>query len=90
MNEQFLKIQLLDIMEHPTPDPSVLYEIITTKMPYGKYKGHLISDIPESYLLWCNHKDAFPNGKIGDLMRNVLEIKINGLDYILLELKKMV
>ena len=71
------------------PDPSVLLAIITTKMPYGKYKGFLISDIPESYLLWCQQKAAFPKGKLGDLMRNVLEIKINGLDYLLSELKQI-
>jgi uncharacterized protein (DUF3820 family) len=70
------------------PDKNVLLEIVTTRMPYGKYKGRLISDIPVHYLVWCKQKDAFPNGKIGELMQNVLEIKTNDLGYILEEIKR--
>ena len=69
------------------PDKSVLLEIVSTKMPYGKYKGSLISDIPVHYLVWCQQKDAFPDGRLGELMKNVLEIKTNNLGYILREIK---
>jgi len=69
------------------PDKKVLLDIVTTQMPYGKYKGRLISDIPVHYLVWCKQKGAFPKGKIGDLMQNVLEIKSNDLGYILQEIK---
>lgn len=71
------------------PDPAVLLSLITTKMPYGKYKGRLICDIPEHYLLWCKSKDAWPKGKLGDLLKNVFEIKENGLDYLFAELKSI-
>ncbi len=69
------------------PDPAILLSLITTVMPYGKYKGRLICDIPESYLVWCQTKDAWPKGKLGDLLKNVFVIKENGLDYLFAELK---
>lgn len=68
------------------PDPAILLALITTVMPYGKYKGRLICDIPESYLIWCQTKDAWPKGKLGDLLKNVFVIKKNGLDYLFKEL----
>jgi len=69
------------------PDKKVLLEIVTTPMPFGKYRGRMISDIPIHYLVWCKQKGAFPKGKIGELMQNVLEIKSNDLGYILTEIK---
>lgn len=69
------------------PDKRILLEIVSTQMPYGKYKGRLISDIPVHYLVWCKQKDAFPKGKLGELMQNVLEIKSNNLGHILTEIK---
>ena len=69
------------------PDRQVLLEIVTSRMPYGKYKGRLISDIPVYYLVWCQQNDAFPKGRIGELMQNVLEIKTNNLGFILEEIK---
>ena len=68
------------------PDPEILLALITTVMPYGKYKGRLICDIPESYLIWCQTKDAWQKGKLGDLLKNVFVIKENGLDYLFKEL----
>jgi len=69
------------------PDKRVLLEIVTTKMPYGKYAGWYVSDIPVHYLVWCKQKQAFPKGRLGELMQNVLEIKSNDLGYILQEIK---
>jgi len=69
------------------PDKRVLLEIVTTKMPYGKYAGCYVSDIPVHYLVWCKQKEAFPKGRLGELMQNVLEIKSNNLGYILQEIK---
>ncbi len=71
------------------PDPAVLLSLITTVMPYGKYKGRLICDIPETYLVWCRTKDAWPKGNLGDLLKNVYVIKENGLDYLFKELKEI-
>ncbi|RYG06254.1 MAG: hypothetical protein EOO07_29250 [Chitinophagaceae bacterium] len=56
------------------------------QMPYGKYKGYLICNIPESYLLWYKDK-GFPKGKLGDLMATMCEIRVNGLEYLLTPLK---
>lgn len=70
-------------------NPEILKETITTKMPFGKYKGTLIADIPISYLEWFQSKGGFPKGKLGMLMATVYEIKINGLQEILVQLKKM-
>lgn len=80
------KNQNINIMEIQ-PDRQVLLDIVNTRMPFGKFKGRLLCDIPVYYLVWCQQKDAFPKGKIGDLMKNVLEIKTNNLDYILEKIK---
>lgn len=69
------------------PDKKVLLQIVTTRMPFGKYKGRLLCDIPVYYLVWCKQKDAFPKGKVGELLMNVLEIKTNNLGHILQEIK---
>ncbi|MEJ1296602.1 MAG: DUF3820 family protein [Candidatus Sedimenticola sp. (ex Thyasira tokunagai)] len=55
-------------------------------MPFGKYKGHVLIDLPEPYLLWFEKK-GFPNGQLGMLMTLALEIKVNGLEYLIQPLK---
>lgn len=57
-----------------------------TSMPYGKYQGRLLIDVPEEYLLWMN-KQGFPESKLGQLLGLALEIKINGLEHLLTPLK---
>ena len=61
--------------------------LVTTKMPFGKYQGKLLCDLPVSYLEWFQQK-GFPSGKLGELLQTMFEIKTNGLDYLLLPLKK--
>ena len=61
--------------------------IAQTEMPFGKYKGRLLVDLPEAYLLWFADK-GYPAGRLGRLMQLALEIKINGLESILTPLKK--
>jgi uncharacterized protein (DUF3820 family) len=56
-------------------------------MPFGKYQGRIIIDVPEEYLLWFAKK-GFPEGRLGMLLALALEIKINGLEYIIEPLKK--
>jgi uncharacterized protein (DUF3820 family) len=68
-------------------NPQILNDLITMKMPFGKYKGWLMCDLPESYLIWFHNK-GFPPGKLGDLLGTLYEIKLNGLEYLLRELKK--
>lgn len=55
-------------------------------MPFGKYQGYLLIDMPEEYLLWLN-KQGMPNGKLGKLLALTLEIKINGLEQLITPLK---
>ena len=64
----------------------ILTELVTFKMPFGKYKGVVICDLPEPYLVWFNQK-GFPKGKLGVLLATIYEIKLNGLEYLLKPLK---
>ncbi len=56
-------------------------------MPYGKYGGMLLVDIPEPYFIWFSGKEL-PGGELGEYMGMMLEIKINGLEYLLEPLRK--
>lgn len=68
-------------------NPNILKELVSMKMPFGKYKGRLLCDLPEHYLLWFSQQ-GFPPGKLGLLLATMYEIKLNGLDYLLSPLKK--
>ena len=68
------------------PDPKILMDVLTMKMPFGKYKDTLLCDLPVSYLEWFQRK-GFPKGKLGMLLGTVYEIKINGLAHLLQPLK---
>ncbi|MDI6936791.1 DUF3820 family protein [Serratia sp. Se-PFBMAAmG] len=65
-----------------------LFEIANTAMPFGKYKGRMLIDLPEEYLLWFARKNEFPAGKLGDLMQLTLAIKIEGLQGLVTPLKR--
>ncbi|CDG20809.1 conserved protein of unknown function [Xenorhabdus poinarii G6] len=65
-----------------------LLAIANTAMPFGKYKGSVLIDLPEEYLLWFARQGAFPQGKLGELMEMTLAIKIEGLDALVKPLKK--
>lgn len=64
-----------------------LLKIANTSMPFGKYQGRRLIDIPEEYLLWLAKK-GWPNGELGQLLALTLEIKIEGLDKLLQPLKQ--
>lgn len=51
------------------------------KMPFGKYAGTRLVDLPESYVVWFSNK-GFPPGQLGDMLKEVYEIKLNGLEYL--------
>ena len=67
-------------------NPQILKDLVTMQMPFGKYKGRIICDLPESYLIWF-HKEGFPPGKLGEMIATLYEIKLNGLEYLLQPLK---
>jgi len=64
------------------PDPNILIQLTQIRMPFGKYKGTLIGNLPVSYLEWFEQK-GFPGGKLGILLQTIYEIKLNGLEYLL-------
>jgi len=63
------------------PDPAQLTELAQTKMPFGKYAGRLLIDLPEPYVVWFKQK-GFPNGKLGKQLETVYVIKANGLEHL--------
>lgn len=66
----------------------VLLELIKLRMPYGRYKGIILADLPVSYLEWFQRK-GFPAGKLGMMLATIYEIKSNGLEYLLEPLRKL-
>jgi len=66
-----------------------LIKLANTPMPFGKYQGRMIIDLPEEYLLWFSKKE-WPKGELGTLMQVALGIKIEGLEGLVKPLKKSV
>lgn len=64
-----------------------LQRLVTTEMPYGKYKGRLIADLPGDYLNWFA-REGFPAGDLGRLLALMHEIDHNGLSGLLAPLRK--
>jgi uncharacterized protein len=68
------------------PDPQILLELANTRMPFGKYQGRVLMDLPEPYLVWF-HQQGFPKGKLGQQLQFLYEIKLNGLEGLLKPLR---
>jgi uncharacterized protein (DUF3820 family) len=68
-------------MEELTPDPKLLLELAQAKMPFGKYAGRLLIDLPEPYVVWFRQK-GFPSGKLGKQLETIYVIKANGLEHL--------
>jgi uncharacterized protein len=68
-------------------DPNELQLLVTREMPYGKYKGRLIADLPGNYLAWFA-REGFPKGELGRLLALMLEIDHNGLKHLLEPLRR--
>ncbi|WP_299525172.1 DUF3820 family protein [Winogradskyella sp.] len=66
---------------------ATLIELAYYKMPFGKYKGEYLVDIPEYYYTWFKQK-GFPEGKLGRMMTQMHDIKINGLEDIIQTIKR--
>jgi uncharacterized protein (DUF3820 family) len=67
-------------------NPELLLELVKLKMPFGKYKGTTLCDLPVFYLEWFA-RQGFPDGKLGMLLETMLVIKSNGLEQLLTPLK---
>ena len=74
-------------MEEMVPDPEFLLELAQTRMPFGKYAGRLLIDLPEPYVVWFKQK-GFPHGKLGKQLETVYVIKANGLEHLFDPLRK--
>lgn len=68
-------------------DQNDLVTLARMPMPFGKYKGRLLADLPEPYLLWFS-KQGFPKGELGKLLALMLELQIHGLEALLDPLKR--
>ncbi len=68
-------------------DHKQLVELAWYKMPYGSHKGRFLSDLPESYYIWFRRK-GFPQGKLGNYMQTVCDMKVNGIESLLKEIRK--
>ena len=68
-------------------NPEHLQLLVTRVMPYGKYKGRLIADLPGNYLNWFARK-GFPAGELGVLLALMQELDHNGLSSLLDPLRK--
>lgn len=69
------------------PNKEALIELANYKMPFGKYKGYYLVDIPEYYYSWFKQK-GFPEGKLGRMMIQMHDIKINGLEELIHRIKR--
>lgn len=70
-------------------NPRELERLLTVEMPYGKYKGRLIADLPGNYLNWFA-REGFPSGEIGRLLALMHEIDHNGLGELLVPLRRRI
>ena len=68
------------------PQVELLSQLVKMEMPFGKYKGRKLCDLPEPYLVWFK-REGFPKGKLGMLLETMYEIKLNGLEHLLTPLK---
>jgi uncharacterized protein len=61
-------------------------ELARMRMPFGRYAERLLIDLPEPYVVWFA-RQGFPEGELGDMLRTVYEIKVNGLEYLFAPLR---
>ncbi len=66
---------------------TLFLELAQTKMPFGKFKGRLLVELPEPYLVWYKNQ-GFPSGKLGQQLQLMYEIKLNGLEYLIRDILK--
>ena len=64
------------------PDSESLIQIAQMRMPFGRYEGTRLIDLPEPYVVWFRNK-GFPRGRLGELLATLYEIKTNGLEPLL-------
>lgn len=76
-----------DLPRRTEPDTEMLIEVARMRMPFGRYQGTRLIDLPEPYVVWFRNK-GFPRGRLGELLATVHEIKANGLEPLLAPLRE--
>jgi uncharacterized protein len=66
-------------------DNQYLLKLVKMRMPFGKYKGRLLIDLPEDYVMWLSRK-GFADDSLGKMLATMYEIQLNGLEYLLKQL----
>ncbi len=64
-----------------------LTALANARMPFGKYKDRYLSDLPDAYLVWF-HRNGYPEGKLGRMLAEMQELKLNGLERLLIPLRR--
>lgn len=59
----------------------MLIALARMKMPFGRYRGRILVDLPEPYVVWF-HQQGLPGGKLGELLGLLYEVKVNGLEQL--------
>jgi uncharacterized protein (DUF3820 family) len=70
------------MIEADFAEPEYLQRLAEARMPFGKYAGCLLLDLPEAYVVWFARK-GYPEGEIGELLASLYAIKENGLEWLL-------
>lgn len=69
-------------------DTTYLLKLSQMRMPFGKYEGVLLVNLPERYLIWCLEK-KIAIGSLGDMLQAIYEIKLNGLEHLIENINKL-
>ncbi|MEO8516179.1 MAG: DUF3820 family protein [Flavobacterium sp.] len=64
-----------------------LIKLAHTKMPFGKYEGYFLIELPEYYVVWYYNK-GFPKGQLGEQLQLVYELKLNGLEELIRNIRR--
>jgi hypothetical protein len=70
------------VSEPLATDPRILVELANARMPFGRFSGKRLLELPEGYLVWFQQR-GWPPGRLGEQMAAILEIKHNGLAHLL-------
>lgn len=69
------------------PNQDLLIKLAHTKMPFGKYEGRYLIDLPEHYIVWYKQK-GFPTGQLGQQLELIYELQLNGLEELVRNIRR--